>query len=90
MRQPGDQINVDVFNPGRAQSRNIIEHRGAPVQTPYGRSFRIHVRLHSQAYAVYSATPEELEHHGGERSWRAFDGNFGIALESEILRNRDK
>ncbi len=42
VRQPGDQINVDVLNAGGAQARDVVEYRVALMQAPDRRSFAVH------------------------------------------------
>ena len=76
--QSGDQINVDVFNSGGAQPRDILKHGGPLVQTPYRGGFDIHERLHPQAHAVHSTALQRLDHRRGQRAGRAFDRDFSI------------
>ena len=55
VRQPGNQIDIDVRNSGGAQARNVVEHGSSLVQTSHRRGFHIDERLHSQAHTIHSA-----------------------------------
>ena len=62
MWQPSDQVDIDVRNPGRSQSRNVIKNLLPIVQTPDRGRLLIDKRLHSQAHAVHAAALKSLNH----------------------------
>src|ERR1700676_5827 len=87
MRQPGDEINVDIGNSRGPQEPNVIEYLFAIVQTANRRRFLIHKRLHSEADAVHTASQQSFQDARGQCTRSALNRNLRlrtyIALRSD-------
>ena len=68
MRQPRDQVDVDIRNAGGAQVCDIFKHRRPIVQTPDRGRLLINERLHAQAHAVHAAAPQSFDYAGSQRA----------------------
>src|SRR5213078_4775126 len=90
VRQAGNQINIDIRNPGRTKPGNIVQHDISLVQTPHRRRFAIHKGLHAQADAIDSTEVENFHYRLRKRAGCALHRYLGIRLHGEILPNRDK
>ena len=91
VRQSGDQIDIDVFNSGGAQARNIVEHGGALMQTSDRRGFadpRMTALPGSRDSPRSAARPRSSP---GTACRGAFDRDLSVALRSrnfcEIVTN---
>ena len=85
MRQPVDEVEIDVRNTGGAKAQDrVLDHLGRldPVDR------RLHLRiefLHAKAGAVEMQRADPPDHLVGERARIAFDRNLGIGFQLEAI-----
>ncbi len=88
VRKPGDQVDVEIRNPGRAQAGDIVQHSRSLVQSPDRSGFNINERLHAQADAIYAAAQQCLQRFLTERAGRALDRDLGVGMHLKLRSNR--
>lgn len=77
MRQAGNQIDIDVRNPGRAQSCNVVQNGRPIVQPAYRSRLGVNEGLHAQADPVHPASEKDFQDLLTQSSGRTLDGDFG-------------
>ena len=84
MRQPRDEIDVDIRNSSGPQSSNVVQYGRAFVESADSGCFLIHKRLHTKTHAVHTAAQQTLKHGGGQCAGSALDGNFRFGIHLKL------
>src|SRR5580700_5054400 len=84
MRKPGNQIDVDLMNTSRTDTRKLRLTLLLGVQAADGCGLAIHKRLHAEADTVHPLLQKLGKRLVGELSWCAFQRDLGICREVEL------
>ena len=85
MRQPVDEVEIDVRHAGGTKPRDrALDHFGRLDPVDGGLDFRVEF-LHAETGAVEAERPDLPDHLIGERTRIALDRDLGIGFELEAL-----
>ena len=88
VRQPGNQVNIDVRNPRRPQPLDLFQRDLSRMQTRHARRLLVDKRLHAQAHAIHATREQRLDHFGRKRSRRALNCDLRVVRNHKLTANR--
>ncbi len=88
--QPGNQIQIQVGNPRRAQPPHVLLNHSAVVKTAADLRLAVDERLHAHAHAIHADGRHRAERLARDLPRRAFHGDLRIRLQIELRANRRK
>ena len=88
--QPGNQVQVQVGNAGRAQPAQVVHDHCPRVQPPAHPRLAVDERLHTQAHAVNALRRQRFQRAIPQLARRALHRNLGVRLPHKLRPQRCK